>query len=63
MGGVYTQINGTLITFWFDGSESFVRWDLIGLDLQTGVQTYQSNIVETDYVDSPEDVFSSDCVV
>ncbi|ETO10076.1 hypothetical protein RFI_27301, partial [Reticulomyxa filosa] len=33
----------TFITFWFDYANSFVRWDLVGIDLQTGVQTWQYN--------------------
>jgi hypothetical protein len=35
----------TLITFWFDYALSFVRWDLLGIDLQTGVQTWQYNVM------------------
>ena len=52
----------TTITFWIDQSNSFVRWDLIGLDLQTGVQTYQFNIVtDIDYSKSKIDIFASNC--
>ena len=52
----------TTITFWFDLSNSVVRWDLLGLDLQTGVQTYQYNVVTgIDFSASNIDIFASNC--
>ena len=52
----------TTVTFWFDLSNSVVRWDLLGLDLQTGVQTYQYNVVTgIDFSASQINVFASNC--
>eukprot|EP01084_Bolivina_argentea_P013577 25487_1 len=54
--------NPTTITFWVDLSGSMVRWDLIGLDLQTGVQTYQYNVLTNiDFAASNQNVFASNC--
>ena len=57
--GLRDNSTSTLITFWFDASDAFVRWDLVSNGLNTGVQTFHSNCNHNLVFD--DEIFSSTC--